>query len=606
MCGICGWVDPTGGVRAEALGRMVARLGHRGPDGRGLWQDPDGVAALGHTRLRVLDTSPRADQPMIGRRGTVLVYNGEMYAFRALRRELEGEGWSFSTSGDTEVVLAALERWGAAALDRFSGMFALALWNPAERRLLLVRDRIGIKPLFWARVGRGIAFASEIPALLAHPGVGRDLSREGLAAWLQLGTTAGAATLVRGVRRLPPGHLLELVDGEIAVRPWYDPLEASRTAPAVRAPGDAAEALGARIVESVRERLVSDVPLGCFLSGGVDSAVVTAAAVASGARPESLTVGFPGGRDETPRAAAAAGRLGITHRVVPCPAAAMEAVLGRWEEVGSDPIADPSLAPTWVVSEAARERWTVALSGDGGDELLSGYPRLRFMPRLHRLWRTPGARGLLARAPLPAARWAAKLRAAAAAPDTWRAYQCLQGVWPGAAAARLLGEAEAPLPWPEGVVRRLAAEPPWRRYRLLDLLTFLPERVLAKVDRASMSHGLEVRVPLLDHRVVELAAGLPEHLARGKGLLRTVLARLAPGLRPSGRKRGFEVPLGAWLRGPLGEPIRRASLWAAREIGLDEGFLEAAWEEHERGAADHAERLFAVGVLGRWCRRWLA
>ncbi len=605
MCGISGWIDPEGGVGEAAVRAMVARLAHRGPDGQRVWRDPRGIAAFGHARLNVLDPAPRADQPMVGAQGSVLAFNGEMYAFRSLRRTLENEGARFKTTGDTEVVLAALERWGDGALEYFSGMFAFAWWQPAHRRLLLVRDRLGIKPLFWARAGRGLIFASEIPALLAHPGIRRDLSREGLASWLQLGTTVGDTTLIRGVSRLAPGHLLEWSGGEITVRPWYDLLKEVSAPTAVAAHREAAEALRDRILASVQGRLISDVPLGCFLSGGVDSAVVTAAAVASGATPETLTVGFPDGTDETPAAATAARRLGVPHRIVPCPPGLMEQLLPRWEEVGNDPIADPSLAPAWAVSQAARERWTVALSGDGGDELFSGYPRLRFMPRLQRLWRVPGVRAALGRGPLPVARWAAKLRAAAAAPGLWHAYQCLQGVWPGAAAARLLGEDELPLPWPEKLVGRLAAEPAWRRYRLLDLLTFLPERVLAKVDRASMSHGLEVRVPLLDHRVVELAAALPERLVRGKTLLREVLEALAPGLRPPRRKRGFEVPLGAWLRGPLADPVRQASQWAAREIGLDEQMLAATWEEHARGAADHAERLLAVGVLGRWCRRWL-
>ncbi len=606
MCGICGWVDLEGIVREETVRTMVRRLRHRGPDGERVWCDPRGIAALGHTRLMVLDPTPRAGQPMVGAGGSVLAFNGEMYSFPALRLKLRAEGVGFRTTGDTEVVLAALEHWGAGAVERLTGMFALAWWDPARRRLLLVRDRLGIKPLFWARVGHGVAFASEIPSLLAHPGAGRDLSREGLAAWLQLGTTTGEATLVRGVFRLRPGHLLEWMDGTITIRPWYDLLQAVDSHEPILGRDDAIDALHGQILSSVRSRLVSDVPLGCFLSGGVDSAVVTAAAATSGTGLDALTVGFPDGRDETAAAAATAGKLGIPHRIVSCPAGVMEELLRRWEDVGSDPLADPSLAPTWAVSRAARERWTVVLSGDGGDELFSGYPRLRFMPRLEQLWRLPGARWALAHGPAPAARWAGKLRAAASAPDPWRAYECLQGVWPGAAVAALLRQAEAPVPWPDELVARLASEPPWRRYRLLDLATFLPERVLAKVDRASMSHGLEVRVPLLDHRVVELAASLPDRLVRDKALLRAVLDRLAPGLRPPRRKRGFEVPLATWLRGPLAEPVREASSWAAREIGLDERILAVAWDEHRRGAADHAERLFAVGVLGRWCRRWLS
>ena len=586
--------------------RMASRLGHRGPDGEGFWQDPGGLAALGHTRLKVLDPLPRSDQPMRGSSGRILVYNGEMYVFQALRRELEGKGRRFTTSGDTEVVLAALEAWGRDALFRFSGMFALGSWDPGRRHLLLARDRLGIKPLFWAQVGSGLVFASEIPALLAHPGVRRDLSREGLAAWLQLGYGAGEETLVPGVRRLPPGHVLEWRDGKVTVSAWYDLLEAVGAASPDRGADDVVDELDEILGRAVSDRLVSDVPLGCFLSGGVDSAVVAAEAAAHGANPETLTVQFPGAFDETPEAARTASALDLDHHVEPCAAADMLALIDTWAEVGNDPIADPSLAPTWVVSQAARRRWTVALSGDGGDELLSGYPRLRFMPRLEKLWGRPGLWRLASWAPLPRRRWATKLRAAAAARDPWTAYQCLQGVWPRSEVEKLLGGGEIALPWPRPLLERLGPAPPWRRYRLLDLLTFLPERVLAKVDRASMSHGLEVRVPLLDRRIVELVLSLPEERATGKGLLRAILARHVPEVRPPHRKRGFEVPLGEWMRGPLRDAIRRDLFGGTTtELGLDPGVLEAAWRDHQAGRADLGERLLAVAVLGRWCRRWL-
>ncbi len=606
MCGISGWVSWRDPVDDGPVRRMTARLVHRGPDGEGLWRDPCGAAVLGHRRLCVLDPSARADQPMSDAAGRVLVYNGEVYNFRQLRQRLEADGAIFASSGDTEVVLAVLGPGGADALTELEGMFALALWDPERRRLLLARDRLGIKPLFWAPVAGGLAFASELPALLCHPGVARDLDRAVVASWLQLGFSAGEATLVRGVRRLPPGHLLEADSSGIRVRPWYDPISASAEGGSKLSASGAVEELDAHLMRAVRERLVSDVPLGCFLSGGVDSAAVAAAAAAAGAGLEALTVGFDGSFDEAPAAARTAGSLGLRHLVERCSPTEMLQVLGRWEEVAGDPLADPSLAPTWVVSRAARRRWTVALSGDGGDELLSGYPRLRFMPRLERLWRVPGARAGLRLAPLPAKRWGAKLSAALAAPTPWHAYQCLQGVWPGREAARLLGETELPLPWPQETLDRVAGEPLWRRWRLLDLLTFLPERVLAKVDRASMDHSLEVRVPLLDHRVVKLVLGLPPRLARDKRLLRRALARRLPGRQPERGKRGFEVPLAGWLRGPLREPLGDAVLGAtAGELGLDQGILEATWRAHQDGRADYAERLFAVAVLTRWCRRWL-
>ena len=605
MCGICGWVDWRSEADEAVVRRMIARLAHRGPDGEGFWRDPTGVAALGHRRLGVLDPTPRADQPMVHGSGAVLVYNGEVYSFPEIRAGLEAEGVSFASSGDTEVVLAALVRHGAQALERWIGMFAFALWDPTRRRLLLARDRLGIKPLFWAPLAHGLAFASEVPALLAHPAVNRSVTREGVARWLQLGYTAGEETLLEGVRRLPPGHLLEADEAGIRVAPWYDLAErvAGRHGQGPAALGEAAEQLEGLLRDAVRIRLVSDVPLGCFLSGGVDSTAVVAAAVAEGALPETVTVRFAGGEDESLVAASTARHLALRNRVELCTPEEMLGLVERWAEVGGDPLADPSLAPTWVVSRAARRALTVALSGDGGDELLSGYPRLRFMPRMERLLGLPPAARRTLALPLPARRWAAKLGAALGAGSPLEAYQAMQGVWPAAEAARLLGLAAAPPAWPVTLTARAAEFPPWTRWRMLDALTFLPERVLAKVDRASMDHGLEVRVPLLDHRIVELLLGLPAGLARGKGVLRAVLDRLGVP-QPPRRKRGFEVPLAAWLRGPLREPLERDLFGdLTRDLGLDHELLRTVWESHLAGRADHSERLFAVAVLARWARR---
>jgi asparagine synthase (glutamine-hydrolysing) len=280
-------------------------------------------------------------------------------------------------------------------------------------------------------------------------------------------------------------------------------------------------------------------------------------------------------------------------------------VFSSWVRVAGDPIADPSLAPTWVVSRAARQEWTVALSGDGGDELLGGYPRLRAIPWLEHLLRLPSAVRSRVTSVLPARRWAAKLGAALAVESPWEAYEALQGVWPAAEVGRLLRLDSVPPPWPSHLLTRLESLPAWRRYRLLDALTFLPERVLAKVDRASMDRSLEVRVPLLDHRVVEMLLTLPPWLTGGKKVLRRLLRRLgAPS--PPRRKRGFEVPLAAWIRGPLRETVRTEVLGKeAPELGLESQVLERTWYEHKSGKADHSERLLAVAVLVRWAREWL-
>ncbi len=538
---------------------------------------------------------------MVDPSGAVLTYNGEFFGFDELRSTLQAEGREFTSNGDTEVVLAALSISGKDALETLDGQFAFALWDPHRRRLLLVRDRIGIKPLFWAEVGRGIAFASEIPALLAHPGVRRDLAEEQVASWLQLGYGAGEHTLVSGVRRLRPGHVLEATADGIRIHRWYDPLEhIARTGARPKGRAEAVESLENLLRDAVKRRLVSDVPLGSFLSGGVDSAAVVAAAAAQGAKPETLTVSFEGGQDEGAAAARLAAAFDLPHRIAECVPSLLAERLSGWARATGDPLADPSFLPTSLVASEARSAWTVALSGDGGDELLSGYPRLRAMPRLERALALPR---WLRRAPGPflgARRWSSKLAAALDAPDRWSAYQALQGVWPVAAVRGLLGGRDVGLAWPQHELDRVAGLDPWTRWRALDVLTFLPERMLAKVDRASMGASLEVRVPLLDHRIVELLLGLDPCLTRGKGLLRDVLQRLgAP--QPPARKIGFEVPLGAWLRGPLREPVQALVLGdTSAELGLDRRVLEATWSSHLSGAANHGERLLAVAVLVRW------
>lgn len=601
MCGISGWLNWDGRADEGPVLRMTRALVHRGPDGEGLWRDPTGTVMLGHRRLAVLDLSTRADQPMVDESGAALVFNGEVFGFREIRTLLKSEGSQCRSSGDTEVVLRALAHWGTGALENLDGQFALAYWDPGKRRLLLARDRLGIKPLFWARVDRGIVFASEIPALLEHPQVRRDLEMEALPSWIQLGYGAGEQTLIRGVRRLPPGHVLIVDETGVRQSRWYDPLDAvglRGQGPSDR--NEAVDSLAALLRKSVRSRLVSDVPLGCFLSGGVDSGAVVGAAVAEGSFPETLTVRFSEGEDESGAASEVAQALNLKHRIAECVPSDLTGALEGWGRMTGDPLADPSFLPTSLVSGEARRYWTVVLSGDGGDELLSGYPRLRAMPRLEKGISVPRMMRRIPGGLLPKRRWSSKLRAALAAPDTWFAYQALQGVWPAAEAARLLGTNRVELPWDEECVGRVRDLDSWTRWRSLDLLTFLPERMLAKVDRASMHHGLEARVPLLDHRIVEFLLSVNPKWTRDKSLLRDVAAGFGVPPSPS-RKIGFEIPLAGWLRGPLREPVH-GLITGPRvgELGLRNDILEHHWLEHQNGAADHGERLLAIAVLVRW------
>lgn len=601
MCGISGWLNWDGRADEGPVVRMTRALAHRGPDGEGLWRDPTGTVILGHRRLAVLDLSPQAAQPMVSESGAALAFNGEVFGFRSIRSLLQDEGIPCHSSGDTEVVLRALAHWGTGALEKLDGQFALSFWDPGKRQLLLVRDRLGIKPLFWAEVNRGIVFASELPALLEHPEVRRDLEMEALPSWIQLGYGAGEQTLVRGVRRLPPGHLLVVDETGCRQSRWYDPLDAL----ALRGQGpsdrnEAVDQLGALLRDSVRRRLVSDVPLGCFLSGGVDSAAVVGAAVAEGARPETLTVRFSQGEDESQAASEVARALNLKHRIAECVPSDLTGALEEWGRMTGDPLADPSFLPTTLVSGEARRHWTVALSGDGGDEMLSGYPRLRAMPRLEKGISVPRIMRRIPGGILPKRRWSLKLRAALAAPDIWFAYQALQGVWPASEAAGLLGAKRVGLPWDEACVERVGRLDPWTRWRSLDLLTFLPERMLAKVDRASMHHGLEARVPLLDHRIVEFLLSVNPKWTTGKSLLRDVAAGFGVPPRPR-RKIGFEIPLGAWLRGPLRDTVHGLITGTTvRELGLRNDILQNHWIAHQAGSADHGERLLAVAVLVRW------
>jgi len=292
--------------------------------------------------------------------------------------------------------------------------------------------------------------------------------------------------------------------------------------------------------------------------------------------------------------------LGLEQRVETCRAADLAVELETWARTTGDPLADPSFLPTMQVSRHARRFWTVALSGDGGDELLSGYPRLRAMPRIEQLLRIPTGMRRWPRRLLPCSRWASKLHHALQTTDSWSAYQALQGVWPRRRTAELLARNEVPLPWSPSLLKKLEGVPPWTRWRALDVATFLPERMLAKVDRAAMSTSLEVRVPLLDHRIVELLLGLPDHLTRGKDLLRRTLDRFAVP-QPQKRKVGFEIPLGSWLRSPAGHEVKRLTLGqTSREIGLRARVLEKTWYDHQTGRADYGERLLAAAILARW------
>ncbi len=633
MCGVAGIVEVGAPVLGESLGACVGamtdRLAHRGPDDHGAYVDAAAGVALGHRRLAVLDLTPSGHQPMMSHSGRyALVFNGEIYNFRDLRSRLESDGVAFRGSGDTEVLLAGWERWGCdRLLDALNGMFALAVWDTVDRTLTLARDRVGEKPLYWVRTPAVLGFASEMSALRHLPGFRPSVDHDVVAGMLRWGFVAGERAAWEGVRRLAPGALLTLRDGQVDVRRWWDlDTVVARSKPArsdrSRSDEELVAELDALLADSVRLRLESDVPLGTFLSGGVDSSLVTALAARAAGDVRSFTVAMAGETDldESAAAGAVAAHLGTTHTELTLEPADVIASVPELGRIYDEPFADPSGLAVLLLSRLTRGQVTVALSGDGGDEVFAGYNRyaaaqrvLRAGSRLPRPVRHAAARmatgvpldtwqrlsGPLGR--LPALRGvpalAGKVHRAGsvlAAGDLGRAWVGLATVWPE---PPLLRHSDDPSQAPDDDLRSLV---------LRDQQVTLPDDMLVKVDRASMSVALETRVPLLDHRVLEWSWGVPDDVlvraGRGKWVLREVLRRYVPDELVDRPKLGFDPPVGAWLRGPLrdwaGDLLSPAAL---RRHGLvDPVPVEAAWQAHQRGRADHTYRLWAVLMLESW------
>ena len=644
MCGIAGALDVRGkGDLGPVVTAMAETLAHRGPDDSGVWLDRDGGVALGFRRLAILDLSPTGRQPMRSADGRfTIVFNGEIYNYRDLREELTGLGHVFRGTSDTEVILAACSQWGPeAAVPRLWGMFAIALWDGRDRKLVLARDRVGKKPLYLARWNGGLLFASELKALRAVPGFPAEVDRDALALYARFGYFPSPWTVYRNVRKLRPGWLAVFgPDGEPRERPYWDAAAVVEQAMADRRPvsdEDAVGELDALLREAVGRRMIADVPLGAFLSGGIDSSTVVALMQAQSARPvKTFSIGFrEEGFNEAEHAAAVARHLGTEHTELYVTPGEARDVIPRLPEMYDEPFADPSQIPTYLVSVLAREHVTVALSGDGGDELFGGYNRYLWAQAIWRKLRMVrplgGAIGAALRVPTAGA-WDAlnrattpvlprRLRVAALGdkihkishvlgaghPDDL--YLDLVSLWKNSSSL-VFGSREAVTPLSDPRVR--AAIPQFEeRMMFFDLVTYLPDDILAKVDRASMAVSLEARCPLLDHRVVEWAWGLPLAMrirkGRSKWLLRRVLDRYVPPDLVERPKMGFGVPIDAWLRGPLRNWAEE--LLAERRL-REEGFFEPApvreaWAAHQSGHRNHQFRLWAVLMFQAWSERWL-
>jgi asparagine synthase (glutamine-hydrolysing) len=627
MCGISGVVyrDPAHPVDQELLRRVTTVISHRGPDADGFFWGAG--AGLGHRRLSIIDLST-GDQPIYNEdRSKVVVFNGEIYNFQELRADLVARGHRFATASDTEVLVHGWEEYGDQFVARLRGMFAIALWDIRNRRLLLARDRVGKKPLYYTQDGERLLFGSELKALMTDPSVKRALNVEALDDYLSFGAVPAPRTIYQNVQQVPPAHYLIWEQGRTRSVEYWD--VTYRDLPA-RSEDECLEQFDTIFTEAVRLRLISDVPLGAFLSGGVDSTAVVATMASLLDRPVATTTVTFGERafNEAPHARTVAEALGTDHQEVVVQPRAVD-ILPKLVWHLDEPFADSSAIPSYYVSEAARRRVTVALSGDGGDEVFAGYQwryglnlleaRLRgWLPR-------PVRRGIVGplaaiwpkadRLPRPL-RWKFLLRNLSLDPE--QAYFHDMSLFTPADKQALLTD---------GFRRGLNGYDPFtafrshfdrvrgldhlRRILYVDLKTWLPNDILVKMDRMAMANSLEVRSPLLDHHVIEFAAGLPSemkyHGRTSKYLLKRFAERRVPPSVIHRPKMGFSIPLAAWLRGelrPMGEDLLLSDRALGRSYFRAET-IRGMWDRHQRGERNHSHHLWALMVLELWHRLFI-
>ncbi|MCK6554776.1 asparagine synthase (glutamine-hydrolyzing) [Candidatus Binatia bacterium] len=624
MCGIAGIFDRAHAPdpeRGDILTRMTRTLTHRGPDDEGYYLD--GPAGLGHRRLSIIDLAG-GHQPVSNEDGTVwVVFNGEIYNYPDLTRELEGKGHRFQSRCDTECIVHGYEEWGQECVERFRGMFAFALWDRRRQRLFLARDRLGKKPLYYAQIGATLIFGSEIKALLEYPGLDRTIDLEALSDYVSLLYVPSPKSIFRTVRKLPPGYVLVADrDGVQERRYWDVSFAAGRAVPA-----RPAEGLAEVLRESVHMRLRSDVPLGAFLSGGLDSsAVVGFMASALESPAVTSSIGFPEDAfNELQFARQVAEHFHTEHHehvVTPDAVDVLQKLVWHYDE----PFADSSAVPTYYVSKLARSRVTVALSGDGGDENFAGYRRYHFDVRENQirslvpaalrrpLFRTLGA--LYPKADYLPQLFRAKTFLTNLARTPWEAYlHSVSGVNEADKAGILAGDVKADLRGYstaslfESLYHAADGPDSLSRIQYIDFKTYLPDGILAKVDRASMAVSLEVRCPILDHRVVEYAAALPSALklrgTQGKLVFKDAIRGLVPDAILSRGKMGFVLPIGGWLRRELAPLVEDYVLGSARRHRLFEpAMLQKLWREHRSGLKDRTRELWSILVFNLWHDRF--
>lgn len=649
MCGIVGFISRDNVVKAEVISRMSSTLTHRGPDDSGYWLNQQAGLALGHRRLSIVDLSPLGHQPMHSSCGRyVIVFNGEIYNFIEVKKKLEDQYASlvgtWRGNSDTEVMLAAISSWGLeAALESFVGMFAFALWDTRERLLHLARDRVGEKPLYYGEVNESFVFGSELKAILAFPNANLEIERNSIASLMQFGYVASPQSIYRGIHKLPSGSILSIVVSEQGRFRYGKPkqywsiqrkdIESCRSRFALRDDSSLIDELHDLLQSSVEQQMLADVPLGAFLSGGVDSSLIVGLMQAKSKRSvKTFTIGFHEPRfNEANYAKAVAHHLGTEHTELYVSSSQAAEVIPHLPEIYDEPFADSSQIPTFLVSQMTRNHVTVALSGDGGDELFGGYPRYQFGGKL---W------GRINKSP----KWARHAVSSLINSMSAKAWdQILDPVLPNRFHDAINGHRLHRLAqlfdstdldqmycrlvsqWQEpnnlvlgltetglkgaGKMSAYTELSALNRMRQFDIARYLPDDILTKVDRASMSVSLETRAPMLDHRLVEFAWNLPERVlvreGQGKWLLRQVLDRYVPRNIIERPKAGFAIPLGDWLRGNLKD-------WAENLLDekklREQGFLDPKpirrmWREHLSSTHDRQAYLWNVLMFQAWLEK---
>jgi asparagine synthase (glutamine-hydrolysing) len=618
MCGIAGLISPSP-IEPELLLRMRDVLVHRGPDDAGIWVSEDKRVGLAHRRLAIIDLSPLGKQPMLDASGKFcVVFNGEIYNYRELRRELEACGHSFISTSDTEVLLEAYRKWDTDCLSHFEGMFAFALYDCTRGRLFVARDRAGEKPLFYSHSGGTFRFASELKALLADPSVPRKLDVQSLEFYLTYGYVPGERCILQGIHKLPPAHALTLDVASSERRTWVYWELPKPAANSEASNEELVLELEGLLRDSVKRRLIADVPVGILLSGGIDSSLVTALAAQVSSTPiKTFTITFPGHGtyDEGPHARLVAEHFGTQHTELPAEAATAD-LLPMLARQYDEPLCDSSMVPTFLVSKLVRQHATVALGGDGGDEVFGGYAQYRwlFQREQARRWVPAFARSLVGHTAsrfLPTGfRGRNFLRGMSG--STERGITHANVLFDPRARAKLVPafhafapDAEAPEAYKMGLCE-------WSRglpgtAMAVDFRAYLPEDILVKVDRASMLASLEVRAPFLDHRIIEFAfSRVPNRLRATLQELKILPRRLAKRILPKKlnlqRKQGFSLPLNAWMKGNWGSYMESV-LRDADPALFNRAAINQLFNWQRRGCSN-GERIFALTLFELWRREY--